>query len=107
MGWLYLSSSQFHVVVGVYVYVPAFYESPANSARLTGRSPLTSKPVRPHELCILPFQGPESTPEAFFHCPFHLAVGGFFGDLPPLVVLLLAAGDGELQFYEAILAVKL
>jgi hypothetical protein len=28
--------------------LPAFYESPANSARLAGRGPLTSKPVRPH-----------------------------------------------------------
>jgi len=28
--------------------LPAFNESPANSARLTGRWPLTSKPERPH-----------------------------------------------------------
>src|SRR3712207_9466907 len=30
--------------------LPAFYESPANSARLAGRGPLTAKPVRPQKM---------------------------------------------------------
>jgi hypothetical protein len=36
MRRFYLSGES-QIVLGVYVYVPAFYESPANSARLIGR----------------------------------------------------------------------
>jgi hypothetical protein len=37
-GHRYLSSEcQLNIIVGVYLLLPAFYESPANSARLTGR----------------------------------------------------------------------
>ena len=37
-GHRYLSSEcQRLIIVGVYLLLPAFYESPANSARLTGR----------------------------------------------------------------------
>src|SRR5215204_2932221 len=47
-GRRYLSSDcQITSSVGVYLLLPAFYESPANSARLTGRWPLPSKPMRP------------------------------------------------------------
>src|SRR5215208_454209 len=35
-------------------------------------------------------------PKALFHGAFDLALGGLFGDLAPLVVLLSAAGNGEL-----------
>src|SRR5688572_15096290 len=35
--------------------LPAFYESPANSARLAGRGPLTSKPVRPQKVYFTTF----------------------------------------------------
>ena len=44
----YEQARQFAFFLGVYVLLPAFNESPANSARLTGRCPLTSKPERPH-----------------------------------------------------------
>jgi hypothetical protein len=36
-GHRYLSGYQLTFIVGVYLVLPAFYESPANSARLTGR----------------------------------------------------------------------
>ena len=79
--------------------LPAFSESPANSARLTGLSPLPSKPVRPQvpnyftilERC---FKNALSA-HALLHGSLYLAVSGLLGDLAPLIVLLLAASDGE------------
>jgi hypothetical protein len=44
--------------------------------------------------------------EALFHGALHLALGGLAGDLTPLVVLLLAAGDGELELYVAVFGVE-
>src|SRR5215216_6028388 len=90
---------------------PAFYESPANSARLAGRRPLTSKPVRPldhtYSIILEGFFNPRLATEALFHGALHLALGGFARDLKPLVVLSLAAGDGEFELYVAVSGVEL
>src|SRR3712207_3324469 len=44
--------------------------------------------------------------EAFLHGALHLALGGFAGDLSPLVVLPLAARDGELELDVTVLGVE-
>src|SRR5215217_19757 len=129
-GRRYLSSDcQITSSVGVYLLLPAFYESPANSARLTGRWPLPSKPMRPLvRLVFYHFGGDfkafqHATPfglrwsarsgfafalaEALFHGAFDLAVCRLFGDLTALVVLTLAACDGELELDDAVLGVEL
>src|SRR5829696_8124601 len=92
--------------------LPAFYESPANSARLAGRGPLTSRPVRPHVM-ILPLcrglikpRRPLSAAEAVLDGALHLALGSTACDLAPLVVLPLAAGDGELELYVVVAGVE-
>src|SRR5918997_3097766 len=90
--------------------LPAFYESPANSARLAGRGPLTSKPVRPldyaYSTILEGFCNPRLAPHALLDGALHLALGCLAGDLAPLVVLLLSAGDGELELYVAFLGVE-
>src|ERR671921_2280870 len=45
--------------------------------------------------------------QSLFHGAFDLAVCRLFGDLTPLVVLTLAACDGDLQLYDAVLGVEL
>src|SRR5215212_7292035 len=112
-GLSYLSSySQIIHVVGVYVWLPAFYESPANSARLAGRGPLTSKPVRPHAMYFTTLQVFSklrrllSAAEALLDGALHLALGCLACDLSSLVVLPLAAGDGELELYAAVTGVE-
>src|SRR5215203_1342317 len=45
--------------------------------------------------------------EALFHGAFDLAVCRLLGDLPPLVVLSLAACDGDLELDDAVLGVEL
>src|SRR5215210_876528 len=45
-------------------------------------------------------------PKAFLHGAFYFAVCGLFGDLAPLVVLPLAACDGDLELYDAVLGVE-
>src|SRR5215203_5049681 len=62
---------------------------------------------------ILPFwrgstnpRGKMLAPEALFHGAFDLAVCRLFGDLTPLVVLTLAACDGDLELDDAVLGVE-
>src|SRR5829696_6916602 len=45
--------------------------------------------------------------EALFHGAFYFAVCRLFGDLTPLVVLSLAACDGDLELDDAVLGVEL
>src|SRR5215210_8657615 len=49
---------------------------------------------------------PALASETLFHGAFDLALGGLFGDLAPLVVLLFTAGNGDLEFYVAVLFVE-
>src|SRR5215213_6408736 len=44
--------------------------------------------------------------QAFLHGALHLAFGGLLGDLAPLVVLLLTAGDGQLELYVVVFSVE-
>src|SRR3954454_18138995 len=47
------------------------------------------------------------TPEAFFHGAFYFAVRRFFGYFAAFVVLSFAAGDGDLEFDDAVFGVQL
>src|ERR671911_627497 len=60
---------------------------------------------------ILPFcrglTNGKLAPKAFLYGSFYLAVGGLLGNLAAFVVLAFAAGDGDLEFDDAVFGVEL